>query len=208
MAIVLRYMDGLPEYWPAAVLVALVVATAAAAVGRVLGGPAGTVFLLVGSVGLIVATTLTPATVSYFVPGHPATCLVRPLQLPPLYQLTSLNETSLNVALFVPLGLGCALLRRFGQVLLALPIAIAVPIGVEAVQYAVPRLDRVCSTADITANLTGLALGFLIGLVVLRPLAVLLRSALSQPPQPFHGGTQWTIDDLIDDRTPAGDRRG
>jgi glycopeptide antibiotics resistance protein len=73
------------------------------------------------------------------------------------------NETSLNVVLFVPLGLALGLLpgRRTANLLIL--AGLVSPFFVEAIQLVVQPLGRGCQTADIIDNLTGVVIGLLIG---------------------------------------------
>ena len=71
--------------------------------------------------------------------------------------------SSLNVALFIPLGIAIGLVhvsRPWAALTFA---AIALPFAIEAIQLVAPILDRGCQSADVVDNLTGLALGLLIG---------------------------------------------
>ena len=166
---VVAALHALPWFLPVIVLTAVTAAVVSVPVGRLIRSPAWVVFVVIGSLGLIAAITLTPTPTAIFAPPV-STCLVDRLRPPHLSQLTSPNEISLNVALFVPLGVACALIRRWGQVVVAAFLAFWVPFGVEAVQYEFPELRRVCSTSDIMANLTGLAIGLVGALVLIRPL--------------------------------------
>jgi hypothetical protein len=172
MRSVLAALHALPWFLPVILLTALTAFALAVPIGRLIRSPAWVVFMGIGSLGLIAAITLTPTPTAIFAPAV-STCVVESLRPPHLYQLISPNETSLNVALFVPLGAACALIRRWGQVVVAAFLALWVPFGVEAVQYAFPELHRVCSTSDIMANLTGLAIGFIGALLLIRPLIMI-----------------------------------
>ncbi len=170
MASLADRFGGTPQFWPAALVAVLISAAVAGVVGRLLRLSGWVVFGLLASLGLVIAATLTPAAVSFLPPGHAATCEVGSWAMPPLGQLVYVNEASLNVALFVPLGVAVMLLPRPLQVTAAALWAVTVPWGVEFIQYLVPSLNRVCSTADISANLLGLVVGFGFGLVSIRPL--------------------------------------
>ena len=173
----LSVLDGLPLFWPAMILALALAALAAVPVARLLQAPVWVALLLLGSLGVIVAITLTPATPAYFDAGTPIGCLHDGFVPPALDDLLQLNQTSLNVFLFVPLGLACALLPRWWQVTLGWLFAVALPFVIEMAQYEVPRLGRVCSTADMAANLTGLFAGVIGGLLLARPLLSSARVA-------------------------------
>jgi hypothetical protein len=168
---VLAGLHALPWFLPVILLTGLTATVLSGPVGRLIGSPAWVVFVAIGSLGLIAAITLTPTPAAITAPTV-STCLVERLRPPYLYQLIYPNETSLNVALFVPLGVACALVHRWGQLIVATFLAFWVPFGVEAVQYEFPELHRVCSTSDIMANLTGLGLGFVGALILFRPIVM------------------------------------
>lgn len=87
------------------------------------------------------------------------------------------GQRLLNAALFVPAGalLVVAAARwRIGWVLapLGLLVLAAYSLGIELVQLELARIDRACDVTDFVDNVTGAAVGFVMGLVlaaVLRP---------------------------------------
>jgi hypothetical protein len=89
----------------------------------------------------------------------------------------------MNVALFVPLGIAVLLLPRLWQVLAATVAAVALSPAVETAQAMLPRLHRVCSGADIAANLTGLAIGLAAGLLLRLFLTLLALRPHPVPPR-------------------------
>lgn len=128
---------------------------------RTLGGG-----VLAASVVLIVATTLLPV-----IAGAPASVNLRPGETIRNYlqfgdDLLSARNIGLNVALFVPFGLGLALWRRWG-VLRVLPVAVVTSGLVEAAQYVLP-LGRAVDVDDVVLNTVGAALGALTVVVVRR----------------------------------------
>jgi VanZ like protein len=149
-----------------AVPLALVVALLAARpVARALGIDWASAFLLVLGVTAILAVTLIPR---QGIP-QPATspgCLVPVVALPGPDELLSINDQSLNVALFVPLGVALGLLigqRWFAILMVA---ALALPWAIESTQLALPALGRTCQSGDLTDNLLGLLIGLVVGFVV------------------------------------------
>ena len=138
--------------------------------GRVLRTQAWSAFALLASFGVIAAATLTPSIAAFIPLDRPDGCIGGPFRVPEFTLLLYPNETSLNVAMFVPLGLSCALLRRRFGVAVASVVAAGLPFGIELTQHAAPRLGRVCSSADVVANLTGLAVGLMISIAVIRPM--------------------------------------
>ena len=156
---------------PLAVVVALL---AARPVAHRLGIGTGLAFLLVLGVAGILAITLVPR------PGGPRLptdlgCLVPEFALPAHGHLFEINDDTLNVALFVPLGLAIGLLVDHPRFQVLLAVAVALPWAVEAIQLAVPALGRDCQSVDLTANLLGLALGVATGFVARLAIRVFRR---------------------------------
>lgn len=166
-------IGDLPLFWPAALLVLVFSAGLAGPAARGLRTSGLQAFALLGSVGVILAATITPSIAAFLRLDRPQGCLLGQFDLPALEVLLYPNETSLNVAMFVPLGLVCGLMRRWSQVTFLSALAVGLPFAIEIIQYAVPALGRVCSTADVADNLTGLAVGLLISIVLVRPIGSL-----------------------------------
>ncbi len=181
-------LAGIPFFLPVVIAAILLAAVNSAWIGRLLQAPAWSIFAIACSLGLVVATTLTPSAPAlagldpsawFSQPGR--WCFRDDGFAPPsLWRLGFINETSLNVALFVPLGASCLTLRRWEHVVIAALLGVCVPIGVELTQYAVPTLGRICTTADISANLTGLGVGLALGALFVRPLIMALVAVKSR----------------------------
>jgi hypothetical protein len=167
-------ISDLPFFWPAALLGLAAAVAVSVAVAMALRTSAVTVFGLLGSAGLIMVATLTPASTSYFGGGA---CVLDHLTLPSVSDLLSPNETSLNVVLFTPLGIACTLLRRWPAVAVAGLVSTVFPVMIELAQHQLAGLGRVCSSADVVNNLTGLAIGLAAGVAVVRPLVLPLLRA-------------------------------
>jgi hypothetical protein len=166
-------IGDLPLFWPVTALVLVFAGGLAAWAGRILRTSKWSAFLLLISFGTIMAATMTPSVAAFFPVDRLGGCILGQFDVPPLSRLLYPNETSLNVALFVPLGVACGLLRRWSQVAGASLLAAGLPFGIEFIQYSVPALGRVCSTADVAANLTGLAVGLVASIVAVRPISSL-----------------------------------
>lgn len=113
--------------------------------------------ILTATLVLIVATTLLPV-----VAEGPASVNLDPGATIRNYlefgdDLLSARNLGLNVALFVPFGLGLALWRRWG-VFRVLPFGMAVSVLIEAAQYALP-IGRAVDVDDVVLNTVGAALG-------------------------------------------------
>ena len=143
------------------VAVALVVAVVASGwLGRVLRQPRGLALGLALSLGVIAAATLTPSRDALlFGSTGSGTCDVTSLALPTLHDLRTLNDTSLNIALFVPLGLVLGAMAWSGIAWKVVVSALAIPVGIELVQLVVTPLDRSCQAVDVVDNEIGLVVG-------------------------------------------------
>ncbi|WP_155926584.1 VanZ family protein [Mycolicibacterium sp. CBMA 234] len=121
-------------------------------------------FVLIMSVGVVLAATLTPVN-GQFREQH------RPLgqcdfsRISPAHLSTYLHagEPGLNVILFAPLGLAIGLLGRSGATARLLVAAAALPPVIEGVQSLLPMFGRGCESADVVDNLLGLGIGFALG---------------------------------------------
>ena len=153
----------LPLFLPGLLIVVAVSAVLSPWVARRTGTRTSIAFLLAVSYGMILAATIppdgAPANVEHLGcdlarigPASPGTYL-------------RLNETSLNVLLFVPLGIMLTLLPPSRARVMAVGAAIALPFVIETVQLTVPMLDRGCQMADLFDNLAGLTVGAVIGIV-------------------------------------------
>lgn len=160
-------MNEVPWFWPGAILALAMALASGRRVARTLGTSRVIGAGLVVAVGIVLAATLTPgreALESGAVGG--GSCDLSRIGPAPLSVLLGLNEQSLNVLLFVPLGLVIVLLPgSFWKVGLVLG-AVAAPLVIELIQMAVPPFDRACESADVVDNLTGLLIGLLVGAVI------------------------------------------
>ena len=170
------FLNSTPWYWPAlAIAVAISLATFRP-LARMLGTPRGLTFVLVLSLGGIVALTLTPGN-DAFSPYVFQDCFVRIIRPIGFERLTNLGERGLNVLLFLPLGLAIGALPR-SKVKWGLAVAaLAFPFLIEFIQYALPDLGRSCSSIDVVDNLTGLVVGLAAGLVARLVISLATRSA-------------------------------
>ncbi len=162
-------MNALPLL-PVGIVISIIVGYLAAdRVGRALGARRMVGFGLVVAVGLIVSATLTPLR-SALEDGATGgvTCDFARLGPAPLSSLLALNDTSLNVLLFLPLGAMLALVPPSRARLAAVLAAIALPFAIETMQMLVPLLDRGCQSADVVDNLMGLVVGFGLGALAAR----------------------------------------
>jgi glycopeptide antibiotics resistance protein len=151
-----RPLIGLPFALLVAVLAGRRVAAATGS-GRFTGS------LLAFSVTAILVITLLPMPPSDGLREGPR-CLIPSLSAFRSGELLRVDDVSLNVVLFVPLGIAVAWLPR-QSLPGVLALAIALPWAVETIQLLVPALGRACQSVDITTNLLGLAVGLGVGAV-------------------------------------------
>jgi len=147
--------------------VSFVVSVAASGpIGRALGVRRALAFALLMAFGIILAATLTPVRLALEL-GTAGTwsCDLTRIGLPPAGELLAVNDTSLNVLLFVPLGAAIGLLPRSRRKTAIVVAATALPLTIETVQLLVHALDRACEGADVVDNLVGLVLGLAVGSV-------------------------------------------
>lgn len=162
-------MNNIPWLLPGAGLSLLL----AIAVGPRLAGTlrtgAGPAIFLVAAIGLILAATLTPTQLRLeFGFSGSGVCDLSRFGPPPIREWLSWRDPGLNVLLFIPLGVALAGLPGPGRTLALAAAAAALPIAIEVVQLVVPTLGRGCQSGDVFDNLTGLAIGLVIGAVIRR----------------------------------------
>jgi hypothetical protein len=173
-----RWWDSpLPLFAPAC-LVALVVSTLACGpAARWLGARRSVAWVLLMSVGVILAGTMTPLNAADRLGLPPAgTCDLSRIGLPSLEELRRQGDVIGNILMFVPLGVAIALLPRSPRRAVVLVAAVAFPFAIEATQLVVTPLHRACESADVVDNLSGLVLGLAAG-AVFAWLAARVRSA-------------------------------
>lgn len=132
--------------------------------------------ILAATLVLIAATTLLPV-----VAGGRASVNMDPGATIRTYlafgdDLLSARNLGLNVALFVPFGLGLALWRRWG-LFRVLPFGLVLSVMIEAAQYALP-IGRAVDVDDVVLNTIGTALGALTVSVVRH----LVPARVAEPP--------------------------
>lgn len=132
-------------------------------VGHRLGTREPIAWLLLMSVGVIFSATLTPGADAFLPTSGKATCDVSRIGLAPIANYLTLGTTTLNVILFVPLGILIALLPRSRATAFAVIGAALLPLAIESIQLAATPLGRACQGADVVDNLLGLALGLAAG---------------------------------------------
>jgi len=139
---------------------------ASSSIGAYLRTSRGGAFLLVVSLGAVLSATVTPIHPLMPEAVHAQTCDLSRIGLAPLGYFRSINDTSLNVLLFMPLGLAAGLVPGSRRKVALVAALVALPFAIEALQLAAPVLERGCECADVVDNLTGLVAGLTVsGLV-------------------------------------------
>ena len=153
-----------PWFVPGVVLSTALALLICRPVGRRLGIRAPLVWVILVAVGSILSATLLPlrGAVDFEAVGS-GSCDLSRIGLASVEELLRFDDTSLNVALFIPLGMTLGLVRarrpRAGLIL----AAAALPFAIEGIQLVAPILARGCQSADVFDNLTGLVIGLIIG---------------------------------------------
>lgn len=163
----LSLAEALPWFLPGLAVSALVALIISPFVAHVLGTPRAVAFLMVVSIGAIAAATLLPAAGGLDMTAeHVGGCHTDRPWVAPLDHYLRPSEESLNVLLFVPLGIAVALLPRARRTLAVGIMLFGLSVAVESFQVLVPVLGRSCEIGDVVANTLGLGIGLLIGVCV------------------------------------------
>ena len=154
-----------------AVTLTLVVAVGgSAAVARWLHTRRSVAILLLFGFGFVLSATIVPTGAALDGEISDGICNLSRMGLAPIDELTRINVTTLNVLLFIPLGVAVGLLPGTRRSVLVALAATSLTFVVETIQLLLPVLGRGCETADMADNLLGLLVGLILG-IVLRPLA-------------------------------------
>ncbi len=165
MRLFTEFFESVPLFLPGVIVWVLLSAFLAPTVARLLGAHRVPVFLVLISFGFVVMATLTP-TASFVSGADPsAGCDLSRLGIPPLSELTTVNDTLRNVLLFIPLGFTLGLLPRTRATLWLILLAYLLPAIIEALQLVLTPLQRGCQSADVIDNALGLTIGLVVGLL-------------------------------------------
>ena len=124
-------------------------------------------WLIVLSVGVIIAATLTPIRAPIGIDiavGRPCDLARHWLASPT--EIMAMSDVTLNVVVFLPLGFAVGWLPVSWRTAAVLAAAIALPPTIEVIQFLIPLLARGCQAADVADCLTGESIGLLAAVVV------------------------------------------
>src|SRR4051812_18539364 len=159
---------NVPWFLPGVAISVLAAVLLATFAGRSLGSSRVVAAALIVSVGAILAATVTPIAASETAGGAGRECDMSKASVIPLSELTTLDDRSLNVLLFVPLGLTIGLVPAARSRFPLLVAATVLPVAIETFQLVAPTLNRGCEASDVVDNVTGIAVGFIAGVVARR----------------------------------------
>lgn len=164
----LRTLPGvLPWFLPGLAITTVIALAVAGRVARRLRTESWIAFLLVMSLGAVLAATIPPVAGGFSGRASaPGRCDFGRIGLAPLSDYLHLGDTSLNVILFVPLGLAIGLLGRSPATARLLVAVLALPPAIETIQSLVPMLGRGCESGDVVDNLLGLGIGLALGVLL------------------------------------------
>lgn len=124
---------------------------------------------LLMSLCVVLSATMTPSREALlFGMRSSGTCDFSRIGVAPWWELSHIDDASLNLLLFVPLGISTALLPRSRAKLVVLAGALVLPASIELIQLVATPLGRECQSADVVDNLSGLVLGILAASVARR----------------------------------------
>jgi hypothetical protein len=157
-------MAALPLVVPGMLLWAVMAIWASPRVARILRISRWHAVFLLLALGLVLMATLPPTGALLAGRGSPVDhCDLSRMGIAPWSVLLRPNETSLNVLLFVPLGLALGALPGSPRAAVLIVGAFLLPVAIELFQLAVPALGRGCQSADVIDNTMGLVIGLALG---------------------------------------------
>ncbi|NVN53451.1 hypothetical protein HLY00_3799 [Mycolicibacterium hippocampi] len=157
----------LPWFLPGLAITIAIALALAGRVARRLCTRRSIAFLLLMGVGVAISATIPPDSDGFI--GETSAfgrCDFGRTGFASLSHYLYLGETSLNVILFVPLGLAVGLVDRSPATAWLLLAVLALPPSIEAIQSLAPMLGRGCQSGDVVDNLCGLGIGLALGVML------------------------------------------
>ena len=159
-------LTTLPWLLPGIFVASILSALLSAGAGRAFGVRQVVAWVLLVSLGVIIAATLTPLRGAFAGDVGSGTCDLSRLGPASIDELRTDRDAVLNILIFVPFGFAIGLLPRGRRKAAVVALAIALPFAIEAIQLLVPALARGCQSADVADNLVGLMVGIAVGALV------------------------------------------
>ena len=198
----MRALAGvLPWFLPGLAITTVIALAVVGRVARRLRTERWIAFLLVVSVGAVLAATITPDADGFSGQSSaPGRCDFGSIGLEPLSEYLQFGDPTLNVILFVPLGLAIGLLGRSPAAARVRLAVLVLPLAIEAVQSLLPMLGRGCQSRDVFDNLLGLSIGLALAVLlsVVRALQTRSCSVRGAPAGPDSRRRRQAFDDLLD----------
>lgn len=158
------FMATVPLFVPGMILWGLLAIMVSPVVARSLRTSRAHAALVLVALGLTLMATMTPTTAGL---SGAATslgaCNMARLSPASAAMLFSINDASLNVLLFVPLGLALGALPWSPRTAAVVLSAFLLPLAIELFQLGFPSLGRSCQSADVIDNTLGLVIGLAAG---------------------------------------------
>lgn len=160
------FTGDVPWFLPGLTLTVIIGFLARRKVAEVLGVSPAHAWAAVVSIGLILSATLTPFHLAAGVDGSRiAGCDFSRVGFASLHEILKFDDPTLNILLFIPLGVVIAFVPGARRKSLFLAAAIALPVVIETIQLVATPLQRACQSADVFDNATGLIIGFALGAI-------------------------------------------
>jgi len=152
---------------PAGILSLVVATVLCRSVARRLRTRPAVAWLLLASLGGILAVTIAPSRLALTAGvAGPVACDLSRLGPAPLWVYQRLDDPFLNILIFIPLGLAIGLLPP-GRARLAIAVGgLLLPVAIEATQALVVAMGRACQAGDVFDNASGLLIGLGAGLLL------------------------------------------
>jgi hypothetical protein len=176
-----EYLEDFAWFWPGVLISVAVAIVFGRWLGRALRISRAVASLLIVGAGLIASATLTPSREALTQGAvGPGTCEIGRVGPASVAELLSFGDPTFNVLLFVPLGLAIGLIPASRRMAVLVGVAVILPFAIEMIQLLATGLGRACQTSDVADNLTGLAIGLVVGVVARRLMPSATRSDLER----------------------------